>query len=93
MGTEGENQDGERQLWRYCQLGLSRLAFITGYHTSVEERVLTHPCYIHPRNDRAHFLWADFHPLIEETARKEGGPFLVRALPIRRGEAVCCVCA
>lgn len=77
---EGENQEGERQLWRYCQLGLTRLAFITGYHTSVDERVLKHPGYVRPRNNRAHFLWADFHPLIEDAARKEGGALLARAL-------------
>ena len=28
---EGENQDGEGQLWRYCQLGFSRLAVTTPY--------------------------------------------------------------
>ena len=77
---EGENQEGERQLWRYCQLGFSRLAFVTGYHASVDEGVLKHTCYLRPRNNRAHFLWADFHPLIEGTARKKGSSLLARAL-------------
>ena len=77
---EGENPKGERQLWKYCQLGFSRLAFVTGYHTSVDERVLKKPCYLRPRNNRSHFLWTDFHPLIEGTARKEGSSVLARAL-------------
>lgn len=77
---EGENEAGEGQLCKYCRLGLSRLAFITGYHTSVDDKVLDHPCYVPPRNGRAHFLWADFHPLVEDAARRAGSSLLARAL-------------
>jgi len=72
--------EGENQLLRYCDLGFSRLAFITGFDTSVDPQVLVRSCYVRPANGRQHFRWADFYPLVEAAARKNGSSTLSRAL-------------
>ena len=49
---EGVAPTGKRQLEKYRDL-VDRLAFITGYHTIVSEKVLCDPRYLRPVNGRA----------------------------------------
>jgi len=82
VGVENKlwSPEGDQQLARYLRLGFDGLAFVTGDHTPVTGEVLRDARYLKPINGRAHFLWADFHDLVERFARRPRSSPLTRAL-------------
>jgi hypothetical protein len=70
--TLGPESDDRRQLERYLDLPIDGLLFIRASWKPPGRHVLKHPKYIKP-NDREHFLWRDFYPLLEAST----DPFLL----------------
>ena len=76
---EGALPSGDRQLRKYVEVReLTHVAYVTGYHTSVEPRVLASKRYLHHR--RGHFLWSDFYSLIAKASKRRSAPQLHLAL-------------
>jgi hypothetical protein len=68
---EGKKAGGPNQLAKYLAMGSNdRLAYIRGFPQRVERSVLRNPRYCRPQNDRDHFLWSDFFPLVEDGSRR-----------------------
>jgi len=82
LGLENklDSPQGERQLERYLDLGFERLAFLTRRPSYIEDVVLRHPQYLKPRSGRTHFMWNDFHAVVEKHARRPGSQQFTRAL-------------
>jgi hypothetical protein len=78
---EGVLPSGDRQIDKYLQIkNLTHVAYVTGYHTVVQNSVLQRRArYLRPRN-RDHFLWSDFYSLFLAASKRRTAPQLHQAL-------------
>ena len=83
-----DSPEGKDQLKRYLDIpDLSALAFVTrtSRKGQVAETVLDEPRYLKP-DDRDHYIWSDFHEIVERRSNEQGvSPLLPAFLYLLRG--------
>jgi hypothetical protein len=71
IGIENKlwSAEGKGQLLKYLDLpGVDRVAYITAYEDSPSDAVVGHQKYLRPASGLNHFMWHDFHPMVESSA-------------------------